>query len=158
MNITHGDSPFGGNTHLGMMAEGTSTLGSTNVTYRGNIVKYCAASGFSSCPGANAVNSQISLQGNNISNCGHSGAYFGLTTNSSAKNNTISSCTGDGITLGQNATSNTISGNTVSGCKIGVDVSTSSAKNNTVTSNTLTGNGVALVNNGTGTVISGNIT
>lgn len=158
MNINHNDSPFGGNTHLGMMAEGTSTVGSTGVTYSGNIVTACAASGFSSCPGANAFNTNITLQGNQISNCGKCGAYFGRTTGSIAQNNTISNCSLDGILLGDSSSNDAISGNQVSKCKSGVNVAGPNAKNDTVTSNTLTGNGVALIDNGTGTVKTGNIT
>jgi parallel beta-helix repeat protein len=157
MNIDNNDSPFGGNTHLGMMAEGTSTLGSTGCTYSGNTVTNCAASGFSSLPGANAVNTNISVEDNQISNC-KSGIAFSRTTGSYAQDNTISSCSLDGIVLLGSSSDNTINSNQVSGCKTGINIASPTDMNDTVVSNKLSGNTVALIDNGTGTVKSDNIT
>jgi len=157
MNIDNNDSPYGANTHIGMMAEG-STLGCTRVTYKGNIVKACAASGFSSFPGANAINTDISVESNQISNCGKCGAYFGRSTGSRAQNNIILSCSLDGISLGENANNNTIASNQVSGCRTGVSIDTPKAVNNLVASNKLAGNTVAIKDLGTGTTISDNTT
>jgi parallel beta-helix repeat protein len=110
MNIDNNDSPFGGNGHLGMMAEGTSTLGCTRVTYKGNTVTDCAGSGFSSCPGATAVNTDIVVENNQINNCGR-GVCIERTNGLLLKGNLIDTTNGKGIAVSSPATGVQIVGN-----------------------------------------------
>jgi parallel beta-helix repeat protein len=102
MNVMNKDSPFGSNSGVGMMAEGTDTLGSTGVTYSGNTVTNCVGPGFSSVPGANAFNTDISVENNQISNCGR-GVYVERTNGLGLQGNLIDTISDRGIVVDSGA-------------------------------------------------------
>jgi len=167
-NVTLSTSPFGNNSHIGILAEGSPNgTGSKNCTYSENTVSNVLGSGMYSSP-ANATNSpsnqneDIVFESNTIQNCG-----MGITVNHTigftGTSNLIDGITnvrGWAIQVGPDASSVVFTGNqlegvpaSMSGAVVQLGSPTGIFKNNTIYAN---GNDALYVKYKNGWVVSPN--